>query len=156
MACIRVRRENSPAPIASTGTRRYSAQVGHTSTVCSTVSSGRSTSVVTPERPFPLDPMQEPPELIVSGEDLRHTEREDAMTSFQPLLKEGTYRRNDAGTLSAIPRLVVAAEFRPGVASPRANRACVQGLLPPDPTVAGQQGGSPLRGRSCGIPAPSG
>ncbi|KAJ8707825.1 hypothetical protein PYW07_011502 [Mythimna separata] len=39
--------------------------------------------------------MQEPPELTVSGEDLHHTEREDAVTSFQPLLKEGTYRRND-------------------------------------------------------------
>ncbi|KAJ8707772.1 hypothetical protein PYW07_011449 [Mythimna separata] len=52
-------------------------------------------TVATPGHPLLLDPMQEPPELTVSGEDLRHTEREDAVTSFQPLLKEGTYHLND-------------------------------------------------------------
>ncbi|KAJ8715659.1 hypothetical protein PYW07_010141 [Mythimna separata] len=85
MACTRPRREKSPPPIASTRTRRCSAQARHTSTV----SSGWSS----PGRPFLLDSMQEPPVLTVSPETRR--EREDAVTSFQPLLKEGTHRRND-------------------------------------------------------------
>ncbi|KAJ8724387.1 hypothetical protein PYW08_015861 [Mythimna loreyi] len=42
MASTKARRERSPPPIAPTRTRRCSAQAGHTSTKCSTVSSGRS------------------------------------------------------------------------------------------------------------------
>ena len=38
--------------------------------------------------------MQEPPEMTVSDEDLRQTEREDTVASLQPLLKEGPYRRD--------------------------------------------------------------
>ena len=39
-------------------------------------------------------PKQEPPEMTVSGEDLRQSEREDAVVSLQPLLKEGPNRRD--------------------------------------------------------------
>ena len=41
----------------------------------------------------PPNPKQEPPEKAKSGEDLRLTEREDAVMSLQPLLKEGPYHR---------------------------------------------------------------
>ena len=50
-------------------------------------------TVVTPGLFVPPNPMQEPPETAVSGEDLRQAEREDAVASLQPLLKEGPYRR---------------------------------------------------------------
>ncbi|KAJ8719414.1 hypothetical protein PYW08_011589 [Mythimna loreyi] len=38
--------------------------------------------------------MQVSPELTMSGEDLRHAESENAVSSFQPRLKEGHYRHN--------------------------------------------------------------
>ncbi|KAJ8727876.1 hypothetical protein PYW08_016261 [Mythimna loreyi] len=43
MACTKARRERSPPPITPTRTRRCSSQAGHTSTECSTVSSGLAT-----------------------------------------------------------------------------------------------------------------
>ncbi|KAJ8738043.1 hypothetical protein PYW08_000638 [Mythimna loreyi] len=75
----------TPSPITPTRARRCSSQAGHTSTVCSTVPSGRL---------FHTNPVQEPPELAMSGEYLRHAEGEDAVRSIQPHLIEGTYRRD--------------------------------------------------------------
>lgn len=57
-------------------------------------------AMVTPGRIFRLYSEQEPPELAMSGEDLCHAESQDAVTSLQPRLKEGTYRR-DRGVPSA-------------------------------------------------------
>ena len=49
-------------------------------------------TVETPGRIIPPIPIQEPPETTVSGAcQLRQTEREDAVASPQPLLKEGPY-----------------------------------------------------------------
>ena len=45
-------------------------------------------TVLTPGRVIP--PNQVPPETTVSSEDLRQTEREDAVSLLQPLLKEET------------------------------------------------------------------
>ena len=39
-------------------------------------------------------PKQKPRETTVSGDDLRQMEREDVVTSLQPLLKEGPYRHD--------------------------------------------------------------
>lgn len=52
---------------------------------------------------------------------------------------------------NSVRHAVTGSGLLPGVRSPRAYRACVQGLLPLDPTVVGQQKGLPLRGKSCGI-----
>ncbi|KAJ8720756.1 hypothetical protein PYW08_003974 [Mythimna loreyi] len=51
-------------------------------------------TVATPGRCFLTNSVQEPPELAMSGQNLRHTEGEYAVRSFKPRLKEGTYRRN--------------------------------------------------------------
>ena len=51
-------------------------------------------AVVTPRRFLLSHQPQVPPETSVSGEDLRHAIGQDAVTSLQPLLKEGSYRRD--------------------------------------------------------------
>ena len=48
---------------------------------------------ITPAAPRVEDPMQKPPEITVSGEDLRQTEREDTVAPLQPLLKEGPTKK---------------------------------------------------------------
>ena len=59
-------------------------------------------TVVTSGHCVPLNPMEEPPEMTVSSEDLRQAEREDAVAILKPLLEEGPYRR-DCGVLFSIP-----------------------------------------------------
>ena len=56
-------------------------------------------TVVAPGRIVPPKTKQEPPETVMSGEDLHQAESENAMTSFQPRLKEGSNRR-DSGVAS--------------------------------------------------------
>ena len=51
-------------------------------------------TVVTPGRFVPPNPMQEPPEMTVSGEDLSQAQREDAVASLKSLLEEGPYHRD--------------------------------------------------------------
>ena len=50
--------------------------------------------MVTPGRVIPPIPKQEPPETTMCGEELRQSERENAVESLQPFLKEGSYRRD--------------------------------------------------------------
>ena len=86
--------ERSPPPIASTRTRRCSAQAGKTSTVCSTVSSGRSTQCWHPgvssrwirNRYLPKQPC---PVSTCVRRKVRTPWRLDNHSS-----KRGTYRRN--------------------------------------------------------------
>ena len=96
MASTKVGREMSPLLIASRRTRRCSTQARHTSTVCSTVSSWRSTQA--PGRIVPPNQKQEPPETTVFGEgmpaSMGQPEREATVASLQLLLEEGPYRRD--------------------------------------------------------------
>ena len=48
--------------------------------------------VEAPGRTVPPNQKLVPPETTVSVEDLRQKEREDAVVSLQPVLKEGLYR----------------------------------------------------------------
>ena len=51
-------------------------------------------TVWTPGRLVPPNPEHERTELVESNNDLHQTKREDAVTSLQPLFKEGLYRRD--------------------------------------------------------------
>ena len=88
MASIKTGRKRSPPPIASRRTRRCSAQAGHTSTICSAVSSTRSTQW---SRRIRSKSLTKKPCLVRTR---FQTEREYAVASLQPLLKEGPYHRD--------------------------------------------------------------
>ena len=49
-------------------------------------------TVVAPGRFVPPNPEHERTEVAMSSDDLRQTKREDAVTSLQPLFKEGPSR----------------------------------------------------------------